>query len=65
VHAPLIDLSKADIIRAGAALGVDYALTVTCYQADDEGFACGVCDACRLRKAGFSAAGMADVTRYR
>ena len=65
VHAPLIDLSKADIIRAGAALGVDYALTVTCYQADDEGLACGVCDACRLRKAGFSAAGVADVTRYR
>jgi len=65
VLAPLIDLSKADIIRAGAALGVDYALTVTCYQADDEGLACGVCDACRLRKAGFSAAGMADVTRYR
>ena len=64
VHAPLIDLSKADIIRAGAALGVDYALTVTCYQADDEGLACGVCDACRLRKAGFSAAGVADVTRY-
>jgi 7-cyano-7-deazaguanine synthase len=65
VHAPLIDLSKADIIRAGAALGVDYALTVTCYQADDEGLACGVCDACRLRKAGFTAAGVADVTRYR
>ena len=65
VLAPLIDLSKADIIRAGAALGVDYALTVTCYQADDEGLACGVCDACRLRKAGFSAAGVADVTRYR
>ena len=65
VHAPLIDLSKADIIRAGSALGVDYALTVTCYQADDEGLACGVCDACRLRKAGFSAAGVADVTRYR
>ena len=65
VHAPLIDLSKADIIRSGSALGVDYALTVTCYQADDEGLACGVCDACRLRKAGFSAAGVADVTRYR
>jgi len=65
VHAPLIDLSKADIIRAGSALGVDYALTVTCYQADAEGLACGVCDACRLRKAGFAAAGVADVTRYR
>ena len=65
VHAPLIDLSKADIIRAGSALGVDYALTVTCYQADDEGRACGECDACRLRKAGFLAAGQPDVTRYR
>lgn len=65
VHAPLIDLSKADIIRAGMALGVDYALTVTCYQADEEGRACGVCDACRLRQAGFAAAGVADATRYR
>ena len=65
VHAPLIDLSKADIIRAGSALGVDYALTVTCYQADDEGRACGECDACRLRKAGFLAAGQPDVRRYR
>jgi 7-cyano-7-deazaguanine synthase len=65
VHAPLIDLSKADIIRAGSALGVDYALTVTCYQADHEGRACGECDACRLRRAGFLAAGQADVTRYR
>lgn len=65
VHAPLIDLSKAGIIRAGAQLGVDYALTVSCYQADDEGRACGVCDSCRLRREGFAAAGVADPTRYR
>jgi len=64
VHAPLIDLSKADIIRRGTALGVDYGLTVSCYQADDEGRACGLCDACRLRRAGFEAAGLADPTRY-
>jgi 7-cyano-7-deazaguanine synthase len=65
LHTPLIDLSKAEIIRAGLELGVDYALTVSCYQADDEGRACGVCDSCRLRKAGFAAAGVADQTRYR
>lgn len=65
VHAPLIDLTKAGIIRAGAQLGVDYALTVSCYQADDEGRACGVCDSCRLRREGFAAAGVADPTRYR
>lgn len=65
VHAPLIDLSKAGIIRAGAQLGVDYALTVSCYQADDDGRACGVCDSCRLRREGFAAAGVADPTRYR
>ncbi|NTV09369.1 MAG: 7-cyano-7-deazaguanine synthase QueC [Zoogloea sp.] len=64
IHAPLIDLSKADIIRRGTALGVDYGLTVSCYQADDEGHACGQCDACRLRRAGFEAAGIADPTRY-
>lgn len=64
VHAPLIDLSKADIIRRGLALGVDYALTVSCYQADDTGGACGLCDACRLRRAGFEAAGAPDPTRY-
>jgi 7-cyano-7-deazaguanine synthase len=65
LHTPLIDLSKAEIIRAGLEFGVDYALTVSCYQADDEGRACGVCDSCRLRKAGFAAAGVADQTRYR
>lgn len=65
VHAPLIELSKAEIIRRGLALGVDYALTVSCYQADDAGRACGLCDACRLRQAGFMAAGVPDPTRYR
>jgi len=65
VHAPIIDLSKADIIRRGSALGVDYALTVSCYQADAAGLACGACDSCRLRSAGFADAGVADLTRYR
>lgn len=65
IRAPLIDLSKADIIRRGAALGVDYAMTVSCYQADEAGQACGLCDACRLRRAGFEQAGIADPTRYR
>lgn len=64
IHAPLIELSKADIIRRGVALGVDYGLTVTCYQADDEGRACGRCEACRLRAAGFAAAGVPDPTPY-
>jgi 7-cyano-7-deazaguanine synthase len=64
IHAPLIDLSKADIIRAGSRLGVDYALTVSCYQADVAGRACGVCDSCRLRAEGFAAAGIADPTAY-
>lgn len=65
VHAPLIELSKAQIVTAGTALGVDYALTVSCYQADDDGRACGRCDACRLRRDGFLAAGLDDPTRYR
>lgn len=65
IHAPLIDLSKAQIIQRGTELGVDYGLTVSCYQADDDGRACGLCDACRLRRAGFEAAGLADPTRYR
>ena len=65
LHTPIIDLSKADIIRRGTALGVDYALTVSCYQADSAGRACGACDSCRLRRAGFEAAGIADPTRYR
>jgi 7-cyano-7-deazaguanine synthase len=64
VHAPLIDLSKADIVRRGLQLGVDFAATVSCYQADAEGRACGRCDACRLRAAGFADAGVADPTRY-
>jgi 7-cyano-7-deazaguanine synthase len=65
VHAPLIRLSKAEIIRRGVELGVDYALTVSCYQADARGRACGVCDACRLRRAGFEQAGVTDTTSYR
>ena len=65
VQAPLIEMSKADIIRTGARLGVDYALTVSCYAADDSGRACGRCDSCRLRAAGFRAAGIDDPTRYR
>jgi 7-cyano-7-deazaguanine synthase len=64
IHTPLIDLSKADIIRQGTDLGVDYAMTVSCYQADEQGRACGVCDSCRLRAAGFEAAGVTDPTRY-
>jgi 7-cyano-7-deazaguanine synthase len=65
LHTPVIDLSKADILRRGAALGVDYSLTVSCYQATETGLACGRCDACRLRRAGFEAAGIPDPTRYR
>ncbi|MCX9154761.1 7-cyano-7-deazaguanine synthase QueC [Niveibacterium sp. 24ML] len=65
IHAPLIELSKAQIIERGTALGVDYGMTVSCYQADDEGRACGACDACRLRRAGFEAAGIPDPTPYR
>ncbi|MDD2770369.1 MAG: 7-cyano-7-deazaguanine synthase QueC [Methylococcus sp.] len=65
IHTPLIDLSKADIIRTGTALGIDYAMTVSCYAADTEGRACGVCDSCRLRRQGFEQAGVADPTRYR
>lgn len=64
VRAPLIDLSKADIVRRGIELGVDFGSTVSCYQADAEGRACGHCDACRLRAAGFVAAGVPDPTRY-
>ena len=65
VHAPLIDMGKGDIIRTGVGLGVDYSLTVSCYQADENGVACGMCDSCRLRAAGFHAAGIDDPTRYR
>ncbi len=64
IHTPLIDLTKAEIIRQGTALDVDYRHTVSCYSADKEGCACGVCDACRLRKAGFEQAGIDDPTRY-
>jgi 7-cyano-7-deazaguanine synthase len=64
IHTPLIHLSKADIIKTGIALGVDYQRTVSCYSADKHGRACGQCDACRLRKAGFIEAGIPDNTRY-
>ncbi len=64
VHAPLIELTKAEIIARGSALGVDYGITVSCYQADAEGHACGVCDSCRLRREGFAAAAVDDPTRY-
>ncbi len=64
IHTPLIDLTKADIIRQGIALGVDYADTVSCYQPDAHGAACGRCDSCRLRREGFAAAGVPDPTRY-
>lgn len=65
IRTPLIDLPKEEIIRRGIALGVDYGATVSCYQLDAEGRACGVCDSCRIRRAGFEAAGVADPTRYR
>lgn len=64
IQTPLIALRKADIIRRGMELGVDFALTVSCYQATEDGRACGICDSCRLRRAGFAAAGVADPTRY-
>ena len=64
VHAPLMRMSKADIVREGLRLGVDFAQTVSCYQADADGRACGHCDACRLRAQGFADAGVADPTRY-
>jgi 7-cyano-7-deazaguanine synthase len=65
IRTPLIDLSKAEIIRRGIALGVDFGTTVSCYQADEQGRACGRCDSCRLRRAGFAAAGIPDPTSYR
>jgi 7-cyano-7-deazaguanine synthase len=64
IHAPLIHLSKAEIIRTGTDLGVDYGMTVSCYQATPDGLACGRCDSCRLRALGFGEAGIADPTRY-
>jgi 7-cyano-7-deazaguanine synthase len=65
IRTPLIDLTKAQIVRRGTELGVDFAATVSCYQADETGAACGRCDSCRLRRAGFEAAGLPDPTRYR
>lgn len=65
VHAPLINLSKQEIIQKGVSLGVNYSLTVSCYQADEAGLACGVCDACRIRRAGFEKAGIPDPTKYK
>lgn len=65
IHTPLIDITKAQIIRMGTDLGVDYSLTVSCYDADSQGRACGKCDSCRLRRAGFGVAGVADPTIYR
>jgi 7-cyano-7-deazaguanine synthase len=64
IHTPIIHLAKAEIIRRGIALGVDFSMTVSCYQADDGGRACGKCDSCRLRSEGFASAGIADPTRY-
>ena len=64
IHAPLISLSKAEIIQMGVRLGVDYSITSSCYSPDDGGLACGVCDSCRLRAAGFAQAGVADPTQY-
>ena len=64
IHTPLIDMTKAEIIKQGNKLGVDYSLTVSCYQADSEGHACGVCDSCRIRKEGFRAAAIPDPTCY-
>jgi 7-cyano-7-deazaguanine synthase len=65
IHAPLIDMTKAQIVQLGTKLGVDYAMTVSCYQANSQGEACGLCDSCRLRREGFAAAGLADPTRYK
>ncbi|MCG8312288.1 MAG: 7-cyano-7-deazaguanine synthase QueC [Pseudomonadales bacterium] len=65
IHTPLIDLTKAEIVQQGTNLGVDYGLTVSCYQADAEGRACGRCDSCRLRQEGFESAGLPDPTKYR
>ena len=64
IHAPLMDLAKKEIIQTGLALGVDFGLTVSCYQADETGRACGVCDSCRIRREGFHATNVSDTTRY-
>ncbi|MEQ8954087.1 MAG: 7-cyano-7-deazaguanine synthase, partial [Gammaproteobacteria bacterium] len=65
IKTPLISLSKSEIVQLGARLGVDYSLTVSCYQADKQGKACGSCDSCRLRRDGFLAAGLSDPTNYK
>ena len=65
IETPIIDLTKADIVRLGHSLGVDYSMTISCYNADHEGRACGECDSCRFRREGFTAAGIEDPTRYR
>jgi len=65
IRAPLIHMTKAEIIQTGIKLGVDYSKSISCYQADESGAACGICDSCRLRKQGFADAGVSDVTRYR
>lgn len=65
IHTPLMDLGKDAIVRAGIELGIDYSLTVSCYQATEDGLACGMCDSCRLRRQGFLDAGVEDPTRYR
>lgn len=64
IHAPIINMTKAEIVLEGLRLGVDFSLTISCYQADEQGYACGVCDSCRLRKAGFADAGAPDPTLY-
>jgi 7-cyano-7-deazaguanine synthase len=64
IKAPIVSLTKAEIVKLGTRLGVDYSLTVSCYNADAEGRACGECDACRFRREGFQAAGIRDATRY-
>jgi len=65
IETPIIDLTKADIVRLGHSLGVDYSMTISCYNADEDGRACGECDSCRFRREGFKTAGIADPTRYR
>jgi 7-cyano-7-deazaguanine synthase len=64
IHAPLVKMTKAEIIRTGTALGVDFAMTLSCYDPSADGAACGACDACQLRARGFAGAGIADPTRY-
>ena len=65
IHTPLIDLSKAEIIKQGNRLNVDYSLTISCYQVDEDGISCGVCDSCRFRKEGFENAKVSDTARYK